>query len=143
MIFRHTRMRKGTRCNYQQKPSHSLAIYVPQKCSEKRRNTLLPERHQPARQIRKSGSLWNVRSVYTIFSGFCFAEGKPPKGSVREVGSMGKDAHPDELNDGLLADYPSGCDPATRVTAGIQETWEIHPSEEEQAEKEKKPKKLD
>ncbi|MEW9031712.1 MAG: hypothetical protein AB2404_03135 [Planifilum fimeticola] len=56
---------------------------------------------------------------------------------------MDKDAHPDELNDGRLADYPSGCDPATRVTAGIQETWEIHPSEEEQAGKAKKPKKPD
>ena len=33
----------------------------------------------------------------------------------------------------MLADYPSGCDPATRVTAGIQETWEIHPPETEPA----------
>lgn len=46
---------------------------------------------------------------------------------------MDNKAHPDELRDGRLADYPSGCDPATRVTAGIQETWEIHPHETEPA----------
>lgn len=60
--------------------------------------------------------------------------------------SMDQKAHPDELNGGRLADYPSGCDPAPRVTAGIQETWEIHPPLEEQtgdAKGMKRPKKSD
>ncbi|MGI6125488.1 MAG: hypothetical protein ACOYEF_00830 [Planifilum sp.] len=45
----------------------------------------------------------------------------------------------DELDGGRLADYPSGYDPAVRITAGIQETWEIHPSEKDPARKGKRP----
>lgn len=41
---------------------------------------------------------------------------------------MDKKAHPDESSDGRLADYLTGCDPDARVTAGIQKTWELHPS---------------
>ncbi len=45
----------------------------------------------------------------------------------------------DELDGVRLADYPSGYDPAVRITAGIQETWEIHPSEKDPARKGKRP----
>lgn len=51
---------------------------------------------------------------------------------------MNKKERPEELNDGRLADYPAGYDPATRITAAIQETWEIHPPESDKTEKRKK-----
>ena len=77
-IFRHTRYRDGTRCNCRQRQA------VRPLCTSTARRTRRGT-PGPKRRIRKLPSSWNVRSVYTIFSAFCFMTEKPSKAPCQGV----------------------------------------------------------